>query len=109
MKKFIISMGIGGLLAAGMLLGAGNAHADDDGDFLYLLSTDHNIFIENREIAIEDARQVCSYLESGKSRSQVQSILMALDQLNAHDGSWYVASAIEVYCPWERNTPGALN
>jgi hypothetical protein len=108
MKRFFISTGLGGLLAAGLLFGTTNAHADSDGDFLYLLrDRDHGIVIENAEIAIEDGRQVCSYLEKGETWSHVESILMGLDQLTARDASWYVASAITAYCPWERSAAGA--
>jgi hypothetical protein len=79
--------------------GAATASASSsDSDFLTNISAE-GITFDSAKGAIQAGQQVCSYLASGKSGTDVGTEIMSDTDLSAHQAAVFVVESTYAYCP----------
>jgi hypothetical protein len=73
---------------------------DKDGRFLWRLATEGLELSRARDVAINDARRVCSRLERGESERQIiRDIVRGTPGMSMGTATDFAETAIDVYCP----------
>jgi Protein of unknown function (DUF732) len=72
---------------------------DKDGRFLWQLATQGLELERARDVAINDARRVCSRLERGESEQQIVQDIVRGSGMSMDTATSFAETAIDVYCP----------
>lgn len=95
---------VGGMIGPMLAPPAAHATPEQDVRYLRLVTSRFGLQFDSADMAISQAKAICSHLDSGYSLTSTAADVRDGLNLTTQGATWVVASAVVVYCPWNDPT-----